>query len=115
MIASFVFVAFALQAVLQVQAVNPDTDLPRRSAATPGGNLILNAASRDLLSIAADEFEKGMMFSHDAVKARPRFREAARIYDELWRQGVRDPNLALNRANSAPPGGRPARCHCRPE
>ena len=114
MIDSLVFVAFALQAVLQVQAVNPDTDLPRRSAATPGGNLIPDADSRDLLSIAANEFDQGMMFSHDAVKARPRFREASRIYDELWQRGVRDPNLALNRANSAA-WLESCERHCRPE
>ena len=34
-----------------------------------------------------------------------RFRAAARLYDELWRRGCRDPNLALNRGNARRLGG----------
>jgi hypothetical protein len=100
MIASVVFVAFAHQAAQQVQAADLDTDLTPRSTATFGGNVMRDASTRNLLSIAADEFEKGMRLSHDSQKARPRFREASRVYDELWRREARDPNLALNRANS---------------
>src|SRR5262245_37050616 len=100
MIASLVFAAFALQAVRQVQTVDSDLLSPPRSVVTPAGNALRDAASPDLLLIATNEFEQGMRYSHDAVKARLRFREASRLYDELWRRGVRDPNLALNRANS---------------
>ena len=34
------------------------------------------------------EFEEGLKFRDDAAKARPRFREAARLYDELWQRGL---------------------------
>jgi hypothetical protein len=100
MTASVAFVALALQAVLTAQAVGADTNSALRSAATPGEYPIPDAGSRDLLEIAADEYEKGMSLRHDAEKARPQFRNAARLYDEVWRRGVRDTNLALNRANS---------------
>lgn len=66
----------------------------------PGGYVLSSAFDDTLVSLAAHEFEQGKNWRHDAAKARTRFREAARLYDELWRRGVRDPNLALNRANA---------------
>jgi hypothetical protein len=66
----------------------------------PNGYVLSSAFDDTLVSLAANEFEQGKKWRHDAAKARPRFREAARLYDELWRRGVRDPNLALNRANA---------------
>ena len=66
----------------------------------PSGYVLDSLYDNDLVSFAAREFEQGVHFRHDASKARPRFREAARLYDELWRRGFRDPNLALNRAHA---------------
>src|SRR5262249_39651206 len=50
--------------------------------------------------MAAQEFESGVKSRHDSVLARPRFHQAARMYDELWRRGHHSPDLALNRANA---------------
>jgi len=62
---------------------------------------VLDTAFDDtLVALAAHEFEQGQSFRHDAAKARPRFRQSARLYDELWRRGFRDPSLALNRAHA---------------
>ena len=66
----------------------------------PDGYVLGSAKDNDLVALAAQEFEQGVQFRDDAAKARPRFRESARLYDELWRRGYRDPNLALNRAVS---------------
>lgn len=66
----------------------------------PAGYVLDTAFDDTLVSLAANEFEEGQKFRLDAAKARPRFRQSARLYDELWRRGWRDPNLALNRASA---------------
>ena len=66
----------------------------------PEGYVLDTVYDDGLVSLAAHEFEQGQKCLGDAAKARPHFRQAARLYDELWRRGYRDPNLALNRANS---------------
>ena len=58
-------------------------------------------AQLDILAYdAAQAFEDGVKLRHDSAAARPRFREAARMYDELWWRGCHNPDLALNRANA---------------
>jgi hypothetical protein len=74
-------------------------------AVGPEGYVLDSAHDGDLVSLAAHEFEQGVKFRYDAAKARPRFRQAARLYDELWRRGYRDANLALNRAHARRLGG----------
>jgi hypothetical protein len=66
----------------------------------PGGPMLDSARDDEIASFAADQFEQGKTWRTDAAKARPLFQEAARAYDELWRRGWRDPDLALNRANA---------------
>jgi hypothetical protein len=66
----------------------------------PDGYVFDTIRDDDLASFAAQEYERGLAFREDGAKARPRFREAARMYDELWHRGLRDPYLALNRANA---------------
>jgi hypothetical protein len=67
---------------------------------TPSGYVLQTIADDQLVRMAEHEFEWGMKFTHDGAKARPRFREAARMYDELWHRGLHDPSLALNRASA---------------
>jgi hypothetical protein len=67
---------------------------------TPGGFVLKDIGDDQLARTAADEFEAGVKFRHDTALARPRFRESARMYDELWRRGFRNPDLALNRAHA---------------
>lgn len=66
----------------------------------PGGSVLDTTSDDGLVSMAAHEFELGQSHHANAAEARPHFQEAARLYDELWRRGVRDPNLALNRASA---------------
>jgi hypothetical protein len=90
-----------LQSLSLAGHLDPDTDPRLRSATiTAEGYVVRDLPSRDLDSFAAHQFEMGLTFRHDAAKARPWFREATRMYDELWRRGFRDPNLALNRAHA---------------
>ncbi len=95
-------VAFiALQSLFAIGQFDPDTDPPLRSATIgPDGYVVRDFPSRDLASFAQHQFEMGQSFRHDGAIARRWFRQAARLYDELWRRGFRDPNLALNRAHA---------------
>lgn len=58
------------------------------------------AAEPDSAVLAAAEsaFDEGKALSGDESKARPAFARAAAGYDELWRRGLRNADLALNRA-----------------
>ena len=66
----------------------------------PDGSVLESGRDDEMASFAADQFEQGKTSRSDAAKARPHFQEAARAYDELWHRGLRDPSLALNRANA---------------
>lgn len=90
-----------LQSLLLVGRLDSDTEPRLRSTTnTAEGYVVRDLSSSDLDSFAAHQFEMGLTFRHDAAKARPWFREATRMYDELWRRGFRDPNLSLNRAHA---------------
>jgi hypothetical protein len=60
------------------------------------------SASPDAEVLAAAEaaFSDGVRLREDSAKARPAFARAAAGYDELWRRGFRDPDLALNRGHA---------------
>jgi len=54
----------------------------------------------DVLAAAESAFAQGVALRQDAAKARPAFARAAAGYDELWRRGHHNPDLALNRADA---------------
>ena len=58
------------------------------------------AAEPDAAVLAAAEsaFDEGLTLRSDEAKARPAFARAAAGYDELWRRGQRNADLARNRA-----------------
>jgi hypothetical protein len=58
------------------------------------------AADDDVLADAERAFAEGTALRLDAAKARPTFARAAAGYDELWRRGHHNPDLALNRAGA---------------
>lgn len=66
----------------------------------PDGFVLSGMHDDQLARMAAQEFESGVKMRHDAALARPRFHQAARMYDELWRRGHQNPDLTLNRANA---------------
>lgn len=94
-------VLIALHSLFAIGQFDPDAD-PRLRSATigPDGYVVRDFPSRDLVSFAPHQFEMGLTFRHDGAIARRWFRQAVRMYDELWRRGFRDPNLALNRAHA---------------
>ncbi len=53
-----------------------------------------------VLAAAERAFDEGTRHRNDSAKARPAFARAAAAYDDLWRRGARNPDLALNRANA---------------
>jgi hypothetical protein len=65
-------------------------------AATPA----FAASASDTVATAERAFAEGVESRNDAAKARPAFARAAAGYDVLWNQGVRTPELALNRARA---------------
>ncbi|MBA4188597.1 MAG: hypothetical protein C0467_11405 [Planctomycetaceae bacterium] len=58
------------------------------------------ATDAELLAAAEQAFTDGTKLRDDSTKARPAFAQAANGYDELWRRGHHNPDLALNRANA---------------
>jgi hypothetical protein len=58
-------------------------------------------APADLAERAATAFEEGVALRGTAEKARPRFREAAELYEELRRRGVRSAALYRNLGNAS--------------
>jgi hypothetical protein len=54
----------------------------------------------DILSAAERAFAEGGELRGDEARARPAFARAADGYDELWRRGHHNPDLALNRASA---------------
>jgi hypothetical protein len=54
----------------------------------------------EVLAAAERAFAEGVEQRDDVTKARPAFARAANGYDELWRRGVRNPELALNRSHA---------------
>ncbi len=54
----------------------------------------------DILATAERAFAEGIELRSDTEKARPAFARAAVGYDELWRSGHTNPELALNRARA---------------
>jgi hypothetical protein len=54
----------------------------------------------DILATAERAFAEGVELRDDEAKARPAFARAADGYDELWRRGHHNANLALNRASA---------------
>jgi hypothetical protein len=67
-------------------------------ALLPGSPLALSDA--ELLASAERAFTEGTELRHDSAKAHPAFARAASGYDELWRRGHHNPELALNRAKA---------------
>jgi len=65
-----------------------------------GGFVYERESDADVLQHAERAFTDGTKHRDDAATARPQFGNAARGYDELWRRGVRNPALALARANA---------------
>jgi hypothetical protein len=53
-----------------------------------------------LLAIAEQSFAEGVAFRRDSARARPAFARSAIAYDELWKNGYRNPELTLNRAHA---------------
>jgi hypothetical protein len=64
---------------------------PPESASRPGA---------EVLAAAEAAFADGVRLREDSAKARPAFARAAAGYDELWRRGFRDADLALNRVHA---------------
>jgi hypothetical protein len=60
----------------------------------------LNQPDAEVLALAEQAFVAGSNHWQDAAQARPQFALAAAGYDELWRRGYRNPQIALNRARS---------------
>ncbi len=54
----------------------------------------------EILASAEQAFSEGTRLRDDSTKARPAFARAATGYDELWRRGHHNADLALNRANA---------------
>ena len=59
-----------------------------------------DGADTELLAATESAFVQATALRHDAAKARPAFARAAAGYDELWRRGHHNPDLALNRADA---------------
>jgi hypothetical protein len=70
------------------------------AALAPGSTLPPDSPDADVLARAEADFAEGTTHRNDADAARPRFRSAARGYDELWRRGRHAPALALTRARA---------------
>ena len=62
--------------------------------------LILASALPADLANAERLFEQGVNSRADAAAARPLFAQSALAFDELWRNGHRNPSLARNRARA---------------
>lgn len=58
------------------------------------------AAPAETLAAAEAAFADGVARRDDSEKARPAFSRAAAMYDVLWNQGFRTPELALNRSRA---------------
>jgi hypothetical protein len=58
------------------------------------------ATPAETLAAAEASFAEGTGLRHHEAKARPRFAQAAAGFDELWNQGFRSPELALNRSRA---------------
>jgi hypothetical protein len=68
------------------------------------------ASPEDTLAAAENAFGEGVELRSDAAKSRPAFARAAANYDTLWQQGIRTPELALNRARAHRLAGNLPRC-----
>ena len=62
--------------------------------------LSLQRADETILADAERSFSEGVMTRNDAATARKHFSRSAQDYDELWRNGHRNPALARNRARA---------------
>ena len=62
--------------------------------------LSLQRADETILADAERSFSEGVKARNDAETARKHFSRAAQDYDELWRNGHRNPALARNRARA---------------
>jgi len=60
----------------------------------------LASSASDTLATAERAFAEGVELRNDSAKARPAFARAAAIYDALWQQGNRTPELAIKRARA---------------
>ncbi|MCE9563154.1 MAG: hypothetical protein K8U57_14015, partial [Planctomycetes bacterium] len=58
------------------------------------------ATDADLLASTEQAFAEGVTLRDDSEKARPAFARSALGYDELWKRGHHNPDVALNRANA---------------
>jgi hypothetical protein len=68
------------------------------SSAHPGP--LADVPDAEVLAGAEHAFGEGVAHRGDSDAARPKFREAARGYDELWGRGHHNPALALDRARA---------------
>jgi hypothetical protein len=64
------------------------------------GHVFETIPARDVRSIADHHFQMGTKFRDNRDTARKWFHEAARGYDDLWRRGLHNPALALNRSRA---------------
>jgi hypothetical protein len=101
MTAALWLAAFALQSPLHIRWNEVEAD-PRQPSigTTTAISVVRDLSPMELEARAASEFELGKSLRSHAAQARPHFRAAAAMYDELWRRGFRDPAVALNRAHS---------------
>jgi hypothetical protein len=58
------------------------------------------SSPNETLARAEHAFAEGTELRHDSVRAKPAFARAAAIYDDLWNEGFRTPELALNRSRA---------------
>jgi hypothetical protein len=68
--------------------------------AAPIGTPTSPLSDADILVAAEKAFTEGVELRDDEVQARSAFARAADGYDELWRRGHHNPDLALNRASA---------------
>lgn len=63
-------------------------------------SIALAASPEEALAAAERSFAEGAELRADAERAQAAFARAATAYDELWAQGCRTPELALNRSRA---------------